>query len=342
MRAVNIDRLDNFSGNFYEEVFKKRKLRIELRSQLFKNGGNSYNHDPEAYVVGRKDISQGVVINPNINDELTFNYNHNGKIESISIKLIPGNYSSGELVSEINSKLDEQNIDYVRAQYGGVNTGTTADDSNKLVFKNTREDNGTYVIDGVSGSSAYSIFYNASNEPTPTHTVGVVDLTEGITIEENENDTFIFDENGEKKELKFAASNYSPEEFLNEVNDKLKNANSKFIASYYDGKLKFSYDSVGYNTIDNIRGNASEDIFFNSEKREMEDVQRTFQIGANSGENITIAPIRMSTGLLGISTLTLENRKSSEKVLRSLDSAILTISQNRSKVGAYGNRMEKY
>lgn len=72
----------------------------------------------------------------------------------------------------------------------------------------------------------------------------------------------------------------------------------------------------------------------------MEDVQRTFQIGANSGENITIAPIRMSTGLLGISTLTLENRKSSEKALRRLDSAILTISQNRSKVGAYENRME--
>jgi flagellin len=56
----------------------------------------------------------------------------------------------------------------VRAEYGKVNTGTTADDSNKLVLRYINEENGTYVIDGVGGSSAYSVFYNASGEPSPT------------------------------------------------------------------------------------------------------------------------------------------------------------------------------
>ncbi len=61
------------------------------------------------------------------------------------------------------------------------------------------------MIDGVRGLSAYSLFYNASGEPTPTCAVGVIDLSQGLTVVEEENDTFIFDVNGETIELDLEA-----------------------------------------------------------------------------------------------------------------------------------------
>ncbi|MBW8349428.1 hypothetical protein K0H71_08225 [Bacillus sp. IITD106] len=46
--------------------------------------------------------------------------------------------------------------------------------------ENGRNDAGSYRIDGVRGSAAYTIFYRAESEPTPTYTIGIVDLP-GIT-----------------------------------------------------------------------------------------------------------------------------------------------------------------
>lgn len=116
-----------------------------------------------------------IVIHPNVNDRLTFDLHLNGQKYTIDLTLNAGHYTSTSMIQEINSSLQEKltNLgffpDLVQAQIGGITSGTTEDDSDKLVFKinmqeNGRNDSGTYRIDGVRGNAAYTLFYQAEGE----------------------------------------------------------------------------------------------------------------------------------------------------------------------------------
>lgn len=293
-----------------------------------------------AYIVGRKDlpVTEDIVINPKINDTLTFDYYYNGSKSTISVKLTAGSYRPSEMATEINSQLVAQGIDDVKAEYGTIISGTTEDDSNKLALRNYKTDNGSCVIDGIRGTAAYSMFYDASSEPVPTYTVGVRDLSSGIEIVAGQNEKFIFDENGVPRELTFPAKTYDKDEFLAEVNLQLTALGSEVIASYSEGKLKLSFDTVGYNTIDNIRGNGRE-LFFNIEERDGLDGPY-YQVGANTGETLKIDKPPVSVGLLHMNMARIDDSKAAEKTLRRVDKAIGILSQKRGYIGAIDNRLE--
>lgn len=330
--------IGTLSGGFYDNYLKKVTTSTNTydpySSMASDNGAAKYH----SYIVGRKDLSNDIIINPNINDILSFNYTSNGTSNEISIQLSAGSYTANELVNEINSKLVSKGITQVQAQIGGVSTGTNVDDSNKLVLKNNEETNGTYIIDTVRGSAAYSIFYNSSGSPVPTYTIGVSDISKGINIVNGKNDEFSFDENGITKNLKFPEGDYDSDEFLDIVNQQLVAAASSVIASNFEGKLKLSFEAIGYNTIDNISGNCR-GIMYNLENRD--DVEENlYQIGANSGQSIKIDNPQMSTVQLRINTVQIETRHGAEKSLNKLNKAIDKISSSRGNLGASQNRLE--
>ncbi|NME95951.1 hypothetical protein HF847_08095 [Clostridium cochlearium] len=260
-------RMENFSGGFYDNVFKSAVERVTLPYEL--SGHTNPYSEQQCYIVGRKDISNGVVINPGINDVLTFDLRDNGSIKkTISIKIPAEHHSPQNLINKINEELQKQGITNVKAEYGTVNTGTTADDSNKLVLRYINEEEGYYTIDGVRGNSAYSIFYNASGDPIPTYTVGIINLSEGVTIAAGENDTFTFDVDKKENTITLSEGEYTAETLLQEINNKLSGINSEVVASYYEGRLKLGYKGVGFHTIDNIRGNARDTLFMELKGRD--------------------------------------------------------------------------
>lgn len=329
--------MKNFSGGFYDKILTIEGTRSVL--PYYYNGWSNSVQEQECYIVGRKDISSGVTINPNINDTLTFDIKHNNIEETITVKLTPGIYTPEELTNEINNKLEEQNIDYVRAEYGSVDAGTTADDTTKLVLRYNTSENGNYVIDGVRGNSAYSLFYNATGEPTPTHTVGVVKLDKGAVITKGKNDTFIFDVNGEERTIVLSEGKYTQEELLDAINKELENVEPNIAASYYEDRLKLSYKEIGFNTIDNIRGNARDTLFFGMKGRDKYEYNH-YQIGANTEDNIVLDPVLMSAGLLRINTTNIQSKKAAQKSLIRIDHALSKISEERGRIGAYQNRFE--
>lgn len=66
----------------------------------------------------------------------------------------------------------------------------------------------------------------------------------------------------------------------------------------------------------------------------------TFQIGANKGQSITLGVGDMRSSALGISGVDVSSAAGAQNALTSLDSAIKTVSSERSKMGAVQNRLE--
>ena len=129
-----------------------------------------------AFAVGRRDIkNEMMVIERNVNDNLEFDLTYGNKVEKISVTIAAGNYSGDALVKELQEKINEElvkkgiNEDFIKAQIGGVNTGVAgANDSNALCLIQNKNVNapaeGDFIIDGVRGSAAFTIFYQSEGK----------------------------------------------------------------------------------------------------------------------------------------------------------------------------------
>ena len=142
-----------------------------------------------------------------INDELSFDFTAAGITNTLSFKLDAKEYSGSELVEAIqkgiNSELSrlgyEENL--VKAQIGGVDTGVVgSDDANALVLMLNDEvklpGKGEYVIDGVDGTAAFSVFYQTDGEIVTAYNSGSKDISKGVEIEDGKTDlSFTYDGN---------------------------------------------------------------------------------------------------------------------------------------------------
>lgn len=117
-------------------------------------------------------------------------------------------------------------------------------------------------VECVRGSGAYTDFYFSQGDASPSHVVGIVDLSGGVKIEEGLNDELSIDIDGVTKTMTFPGGNYSAEDFLTVMNDALTSSNSGLIASYDNGRMKFSYRENGPITIDSLSGTARDYLFF--------------------------------------------------------------------------------
>ena len=64
------------------------------------------------------------------------------------------------------------------------------------------------------------------------------------------------------------------------------------------------------------------------------------QIGANSGQIITIGIASMNAGVLGVDSVAVDNSGLAQGAITSIDEALVTVSEERSKLGAIQNRLE--
>ncbi|MBQ2592949.1 MAG: flagellin, partial [Candidatus Riflebacteria bacterium] len=65
----------------------------------------------------------------------------------------------------------------------------------------------------------------------------------------------------------------------------------------------------------------------------------SFQIGANQGQNMKITISDMSASALGIDKLDMSTTRGAQKAIGKLDKALAIVSSERSKIGAFENRM---
>ncbi|MDC7723253.1 flagellin [Priestia megaterium] len=70
------------------------------------------------------------------------------------------------------------------------------------------------------------------------------------------------------------------------------------------------------------------------------DGQATFQIGANTGQNIQLAFKDMGTAALGIKDIKVGNQGQANVAVKAIDTAITKVSSERSKLGAFQNRLD--
>ena len=66
----------------------------------------------------------------------------------------------------------------------------------------------------------------------------------------------------------------------------------------------------------------------------------TLHIGANEGQNTSISLNKMDAATLGVNTLNLTTQAGAEAAIKTIDSAITTVSSERAKLGAMQNRLE--
>ena len=341
--------LNDFSGSFYDRVIGSASSRNTTMS-VSSHDGNQANDD--VYTVGRQNVRNGVSIDRGLNDTLSLDLTINGNPRTFSFTLDPGTYSGSSLIDEIqtklNSELRAQGLpeNLIKAQVGGVDSGVAgADDANALVFKLARDvrlpndETGEYIIDGVRGNAAFSLFYQTDGDLNVAYTKGTKDISGGVNIEAGDEDLY-FDYDGDTVSVSIPAGNHSAEEIRDYVQTALDNGGYDLNAEISDGYLKIVSTRYGVHHIDKFRGPDSEQMFFqaNSDDGPMEDIN--IQFSSIQDDHLSIERRRMGTSYLGINSITISKIKYAEKADARLKKALEKVSETRSYFGATQNRIE--
>ena len=339
---------NNFSGDFYYKVMCSTKETSSSQRPTVSNGAGPKD---TAYTVGRKDVRNNPVeIKSGINDTLSLDFTYGNNTTTFTIKLDPGQYTGEQLKKALQEKLDEEVVKQgfskgiIEVGIGGVSTGVVgANDANALNFKLSSSvrlpQDGTYVIDGVKGNAAFSIFYQTDGELVPAYVKGAKDLSEGVTIESGKED-FSFDVEGTNYSISLTPKKYTQDELLAEINDKLTAAGAPVTAEVSDGVLKLSHHQLGERKIENITGAAKQALFYNENGEDGEKEEIRIQLSSREGDYITIDKPVVNTVSLGINSIAITSPKYANKALTRIDEAVNMVSQIRSDFGAIQNRLE--
>lgn len=348
------------SGSFYEEVVMSKREGTETKQ----NGSYSDTNFSNAYIIGRKDLKAAPVeIVSGGNDLFTFDFTHVSTSASgqsyektFDITIPEGIYSGDEIADylkdKINEKFAEEGLDdfNVNVTVGGIQTnvvGSNDDTALQIVVnrKSGKEpDAGQYVLDGIRGSAASSLFYKITNQPTTTYLTGTKDITEGILFEPGQNTltlsadsvaySYTFPENGQ----------YTADQFVDLLNDMFRNGDDNgnaapLKASIENGTLKLSHKVAGTHTITDIGGNAK-NLLFLLESRQTFREPIYLLVGAETQDLLEIPRTRISSCSLAINSITISQPKYAEKAVARIKRAISSVSSRRSTYGAMQNRLE--
>ncbi|KAA9022091.1 flagellin [Niallia endozanthoxylica] len=171
------------------------------------------------------------------------------------------------------------------------------------------------------------------------------DLSNGLMIEEGMNDSLSFLVDDVHKTIQLSEGTYTSEELIDEINHRLTEKNAGVSASYSDNRLVFRHHTAGENhKISQFSGNAFTSLFFSSEKGKdavlTEPNQVQFQIGANSGNSISLHFMNTETTAIGVDSLSVIDAPNRKGALSKIDKAIEMISSERSTIGVIQNRLE--
>lgn len=356
-------RLSSFSGGFYDMVICTAREYKSTASTSGKAGGQRVD---SAFTIGRQDVNNSKIhIEKGMNDEFTFDFTYGGTSHPITLNITEGVYSGKDLVKEMQNKLNQQlknmglSENLIEVGIGGVSTGVAgSNDSNALCLKLSKSvalpAKGEYIIDGVRGSAAFYIFYQSQGKMIPAYTKGSKDITEGMTISDK-NNNLGFHVDGTEYEINLDAGNYSADELIDHINEKLNDENIPVVAKMDGKNLKLSYKNFGGHTIDHVTGNAKNALFYqeNSGDGESDDIK--LQLSGDAGDAskgmnadgviygrdyMSIERPIVNTTFLGINSIAITKPKYANKALGRLDKALDKVSEIRSMFGAVQNRLE--
>ncbi len=341
----------NVSGDFYEKVICGcTERKVDLKPN---NVDGTQTMGP-VYVVGRQDVrNQPVEINTGVNDELSLDLTCPGVANpiKIAVTLDPGKYNGDTLKSQLQDKIDEALAQeglkegLIKVGIGSINSGVAGgNDANALNFS-LAEDiaapaEGGYVIDGVRGNAAFSIFYQTDGKMIPAYIMGTKDVTGGVTVKENETHlTFAVDD--EVYEIELEPGKYTAEGLIAEMNDKLKAVDAPIAANIDPdtGRVKVSHKNMDEHEIRWVSGSAKEEVFF-EEYGEVDDTVRRVQLSDRNPDHIELPRSPYSTSLIGVNSLFIAKEKNALKAIDRLSTALRRVSELRIKFGSTQNRLE--
>ncbi|MDE6313855.1 MAG: hypothetical protein K2M46_09615 [Lachnospiraceae bacterium] len=347
------------SGGFYRNVMCRIDRTTTSYTPSNIKGTSKFQ---EAYVVGRADLrNSDAKIKTGVNDVLTLDFTYpdkdgNPQMLTLSSTLPAGTYTGDEIAEllqdDFNKQLSDNGItDFViQAKIGGINTGVVgANDANALNFTlktanaNVTPNEGEYILDGVSGNAAYTVFYKTSGIPTPASITGTIDISNGVTIIPEKNQ-FGFDLDGISYDFTIPEGSYTKEEFVDLLKSLFEAGDEeggipKLEVLLEDDRLKLEYPSFGIHDISRVRGNAIDTVLFHMTSQGYTDPMR-IQVGANSGQEVEMHRISLSTALLRLDNILVTKHTYAEFSLKHLDHALNYINSRRSICGAKFNRFE--
>ncbi len=340
-------------GDFYDKVMCTSNEVTQRQGTLETVGSNVTDPKNLAYTIGRKDVKHHPVkIMEGVNDTLTMDVQYPGGNKTLTMKLDPGVYSGGSLTDMIQEKLDAQLTaaglpkGMIEAKIGGVqNNVAGSNNDNALNFMLSSSvklpGEGTYVIDGIGGNAAFSVFYQTDGELVPAYIAGAKDLRGGVTITP-ENNELSFKTDGAEYSLTIPEADYTTQELLDELNDQLTAQGAPVRAELDDkGALKISHKKMGNHPISEVSGSAKGTLMFNENGRISDDKgDIDIQMSGVYDDVIKIERPRCDSTALGINTITVTRKKYAEKALGRLTEALNKVSSIRSRFGAEQNRLE--
>lgn len=338
----------NFSGDFYDKVMCS--CTEQSRDQNVSSKVGTQTTDG-AYTVGRKSVrGGGIDIREDISDELILDLTYGGTVHEISVTLDPGKYTGDELVDEIQEKINEQlkgmglAENLIEVGIGGINTGVHgANDQNALNFSLsktvTSPAEGQFIIDGVRGNAAFEIFYQTDGIMQPAYIMGTKDVSNGVTVPAGETDLSLTVD-GVAYTIDLEAKEYTTEEILDAMNEKLEAAGAPVSAELEDNKIKLSHKKLGEHEIDDIHGGARENIFFQENGQKTPDAARYVKLSSEDGDSIGLKRHVLSSAFMGLNSCCISQIKNAEKALVRLEQASRIVSNIRSDFGSTQNRLE--
>lgn len=345
-------KMENFSGGFYEYVMRGTAVRGSSQAPVKTDGKQTVT---EAYIIGRKDVSNTTSkIQKDINDELRLDVTINNQVHTLSVTLDAGEYTAAQLIEQIQGKLDEAVKNeglpehLVLVDVGKFDTNVIgANDKNSLdlyINPDINLEPGSYRIDGLAGNALFEIFYKTEGKLEPAYLAGSKDISDGVTIEPQENE-FSIDVDGVTYQYAIDAGEYTRDELIQKLNELFaapdKNGNTAPITAKQSGdSLMFSYNKLGIHTINNFQGSAKAALFYEMGGRSDYSSELLLQIGANAGQMTDLERFSMSTINMGINSITITKHKYANKALDRLDGALVYLNSARSLYGAGQNRLE--
>ena len=357
------------SGGFYDNVLC-RVDTLTSSNEPFETKGTTSLQE-EAFVVGRADLNNSTVeIKKGVNDVLSIDLtcpDATGKSQVITLETkIPAGIYTGDKIAQLltEGKMDTDGMDSfnellkkegitgvtITAKIGGINTGVVgANDANALNFSLKRGDtnvplnSGTYILDGVSGSAAYSVFYKTSGLPMPAYVIGTKDISDGVVITPD-NNTIGFSVDGQKYEYTIPTGEYTAEQWVAKINELIDAGDNegniaKVETVLEDGKWKIQYKGYGAHIISDVVGTGKQDVFYGISKGQ-EDMQLRVQVGANGGQELALNKLALNISLLKLDGVDVTKHTLAKFALKHMDYAINFINSKRSDYGAKQNRLE--
>ena len=346
--------MSSFSGDFYNKIISTTSNKTSTLTPTKVFGRQTKD---EVYAVGRKDVkNKTTLIRDKVNDTLVLDLTYGNSEITFTMKLDAGEYSAKTLVAEIQEKLNEQLVangfaeNLIVVSVGEIDTEVEgANDENALGFKLSETvklpAEGQYIIDGVRGNAAFTVFYQTEGELEPAYIGGTKDISDGVAIKDGENE-LSFKVDGTEYTITIPTTpdaeytEYTAEEIINKLNKILKEQNIPAVAENYKNTIRLTYPSLGKHTISDVRGSAKEEIFFqeNGETGDRKGIM--IQMSGNASDSMEIARPIVNTSFLGINSVAITRAKYANKALRRLDEAINRVSEIRSDFGSTQNRLE--